>query len=184
MEKRGQFYLVAAIIIAMVVFSLATIDSYARIESRETDVFDLRDEMGLESGSVINFAIYNGTDISTLLENWTEMYVVGTQDKEVENWVFVYGNLETGVTVLEFTSESAGSVSIGDGSGDSVNQNIKRYEKKNNTYYTDEVEIIFGNFRYDFNTASGQNFAFLINKEGYVADSRLEGAVVSESGEN
>ena len=182
--KRGQFYLVAAVIIAMVVFSLATISNYAKLESRETEVFDLRSEMGLESGRVIDFAMYNGTDISRLLENWTEMYVAGTQDKEVENWIFVYGNPETGITVLEFTSGIAGTVSVGDGSGDSVDHNVKRYEKKNNTYYGDDIDIVFGDFTYNFNTAASQNFAFLINKEGYVADSRLEGEVVFESEEN
>jgi len=179
MKKRGQFYLVAAIIIAMVVFSLAAVNNYARKESRETDVFDLRKEMGLEGGKVIDFALYSKEDVSKIVENWTGVYVAGNQDKEIENWVFVYGN-PTKITVLAFTLGSAGTIRVNDGST-TISTDIKRHNKTATTIpLKDSVNVTFGNFTYMFDTTSEQNFAFLINKEGYIADSRVTGNVVSE----
>ena len=178
--KRGQFYLVAAVIIAMVVFSLATISNYARIESGETEVFDLRSELGLEGGRVIDFALYSGKDVSKLIENWTEVYIIGKQEQEIENWLFVYGN-PNNIIVLAFTLGSAGAITVIDSGGTSTSVDVEKY-KKNSTVLpaSDYVNIILGNFTYRFDTAAGQNFAFLINKEGYIADSRVTGTVVSE----
>ena len=172
MNKRGQFYLAAAIIIAMVVFSLATINNYAQTESRETGIFDLRSELGLEGGSIISFALYSGTNISELLENWTESYISGKQDQEISNWLFVYGNPTEGITILAFTNGSAGVITIDYGSGKS-NLNVKTTRKGKDTFFADYVNVTFGDFTYNFNVTSDQNFAFLINKGGYVADSTL-----------
>jgi len=179
-SKRSQFYLAAAIIIAMVVFSLATISNYARIESGETEVFDLRSELGLEGGRVIDFALYSGKDVSKLIENWTEVYIIGKQEQEIENWLFVYGN-PNNIIVLAFTLGSAGAITVIDSGGTSTSVDVEKY-KKNSTVLpaSDYVNIILGNFTYRFDTAAGQNFAFLINKEGYIADSRVTGTVVSE----
>ncbi|MFH1710722.1 MAG: hypothetical protein ABH840_00250 [Nanoarchaeota archaeon] len=173
MEKRGQFYLAAAIIIAMVVFGLATVNNYARIESRETGIFDLRNELGLEGGSVVSFALYSGEDISDLLGNWTEVYISGKEYQEIENWLFVYGNPNIGVTVLTFTNGSAGTITIDYGT-DKIEYKTKIKEKKKSEFFSDYVNITFGDFTYYFNMTSEQNFAFLINKGGYVADSSVE----------
>jgi len=179
-SKRSQFYLVAAIIIAMVVFSLATVSNYARIESRKTDVFDLRSELGLEGGHVIDFALYSKENVSKLLENWTEVYVAGTRDKEIENWVFVYGNPKKGITVLAFTLGSAGTISVVDSGGISSFLTVETSKKSRKVYSGNHLNVTFGNFTYAFNTASEQNFAFLIKKGGYVADSGVTETAMSE----
>jgi hypothetical protein len=177
MDKRGQFYLVAAIIIVLVIFGLVAINNYAGVEEKESVVFDLGNQLGVESGSVVNFALYNKNDTPSLLEEWARLYVNITREAEIENWVFVYGN-PTNITILTFTNGSSGSVLIGyDGGYLAVV--VKDIKINKNTVYGDYVNVTFGNFTYNFNMKSGQNFAFLINKGGYVTTTT--GQVINEN---
>jgi len=176
MEKRGQFYLVAAIIIALVVFGLASVSNYASVEEKETVVFDLRQELGGESGYVIDFALYSQGEISQLIENWTNVYVAGKQDQEIEDWVFVYGD-PSNITVLAFVSESSGVITVDSGAGSSY-VDITSTKVRRAQAWGDYVNVSLGNFTYSFDMNSGQNFAFLIKKQGYVADSTTGKVIV------
>lgn len=166
-SKRGQFYLVAAIIIALVVFSLATISNYAKENKEEPIVFDLKKELNLETGKVVDFAIYNKSDTNYLIENWTKVYVESQKGKDVENWVFVYGTPGV-ISVLTFAKESAGKTCI-ETSATKTCYDAKHTTTTNQRVDGTEIIVTLEGFSYNFNMTSGKNFAFVINKEGYVA---------------
>lgn len=175
-EKRGQFYLAAAIIIALVIFSLATISNYAKESISEPVVFDLKSELNLETGRVVDFAIYNKNDTLPIIENWTRLYVESQQGKDVENYIFVFGTYDD-LTRMDFTEGSTGEVCNQLESESScihtTTTKITVTKPKVSTA-TSSITITLGDFSYDFNIKSGQNFAFVIQKEGYVADSSVK----------
>jgi len=57
-QKRGQFYLIAALIIIAVIIGFAGISNY--IQKKEViKLYDLGEELGIESQNVLDFGTYN-----------------------------------------------------------------------------------------------------------------------------
>ena len=163
MKKRGQFYLVAAIIIIVIIFGFFTIRNYAKTEKKETIVYDLKKEFGLEGGKVIDFAIYNETDYNKVMENWTKTYVP-LKGKDASDFVVVYGNSTT-LTLLNYNQTSSGTVSIG---GSGVTVIVTSPMKTDIAIAGNDLNIIFEDFQYNFTLQPGKNFIFLIREGQYI----------------
>ena len=88
MNKRGQIFLIAAIIFAMGIYSVAinynTIKTYAGLE----DYKELSENYQTEYPKVINFAIYNGTNPEEAAENFTQAYLAQVKGKDPNFGVF------------------------------------------------------------------------------------------------
>ena len=166
--KKGQFYLLAAIVIIAVIFGLTTVRNYAKTPNENTVVYDLKEELNLETGHVVDWTIYNKKNTSIVVENWKEIYVRSREDKEVENWIFVYGDKEN-ITVLTFENITAGTVSLNLGASSSSIQ-ITGDEKKKDTFkrQSDEISISLNDINYNFTLDKDKNFIFLIKKGGYI----------------
>ena len=94
-NKRGQFYLMAALIIILLIIGFATISNYSKTKSY-SKTYDLGEELEIESAQVLNHGIYNeeiGTEqMEGLLEGFIEEYSkIGSLDE----LYFVFGNAET-----------------------------------------------------------------------------------------
>jgi len=170
MNKRGQIYLAAAVIIILVIFGLVAVSNYAKPKD-ETVIYDLKKELNLETGQVIDSAIYNRENTHEMIVNWTDRYVQGMEGKEVGNWVFVYGD-SSNVTVITIKNESAGTISL-IGLGGTNIQTIIPENKREAKNYKDinSVNVSIGGYDYNFQLREGQNFMFLIKKEGYIEES-------------
>ena len=176
MEKRGQFYLIAAIIIIFVMIGFFVIGNYAQREEKNTKIYDLADELKLETGNVYDYGIYKSAMSSALIENWTDKYYAYSKlSGNIEDWIFVYGN-ESGMNATFITMENIGSVSIDTGRGTPAKIDITGTHKEK-TYIPDnnidavngKVSVKFKNFTHEFNLKTGENFYFVIKKGGYVA---------------
>ena len=167
--KKGQFYLIAAIVIAIIVFGLVSVSNYAKVEKKDMTIYEAGDELKGETSKVVDYALVKNEDVSGMINNWTELYVLANEGEDVENWVFVYGN-KTNSTVLVFSKTDSGSITL-EGAGGSF-QIITRKTKKLETEFSQE-EIIFrlNEQEYKFNLTADKEFLFLINKEGYVTNS-------------
>jgi cysteine-rich repeat protein len=92
-EKRGQFFLIAAVVIIVVTVSIVTISNYTQ-KKDTVKLYDLGQELGIESQSVLDYGTYselNETQMKALMENFIQNYVdyIG----ETGNLYFVFGNM-------------------------------------------------------------------------------------------
>ena len=100
-DKTGQFYLIAAIILAAIIIGISTVSNYSKKE-RSFEVYDLKGELQIESENIIDYGIYNEfsqTEMYGLLDNFTQIYIDSeSNDKDL---YFVFGN-ENNMTLKGF----------------------------------------------------------------------------------
>ncbi len=100
LRKRGQFYIIAAFIIAGMIIGFASLANYSSEDKEESEVYDLGKELGIESGEVIDHGIFhteNRDDILDLIQKFADDYVRYAEGKlDAETWYFVYWD-ETGL---------------------------------------------------------------------------------------
>jgi len=174
MEKRGQFYLLAAIVIIAVIIGFVFVSNQVKTKE-EVKVYDLGQELGIENGNVLQYGTYNGLDTKatqTLYTNFTQTYA--NYAGESKNLYFVFGNKEN-IFVATYAEVETGSISVNLGSTTpTVPVNQQQYNVTSYGQVTgDEITVNIGNFSYDFTLQSGQNFYFVISQqiggENYVA---------------
>ena len=161
-NKRGQFYLLVAVFIVVLIVVFATVSNYSR-KSEYIRLYDLKTELGIESGRVIDYGIYNSRNqVEDFLTNYTER--LGSE-KEV---YYIYGDA---VSVTFYGNKDVeGKVSI-------EPQLAPPLYKKTFTNPTGiKTAIITLNDReYKFDLQKGQNFYFVITQvvqdERYVVTS-------------
>jgi hypothetical protein len=93
-NKRGQFFLIAAVVIIVITISIMTISNYTQ-SNDETNIDDLGDEMDIESKSVLDYWASNGKtddELDELMETFIENYVNGLDNNK--NIYFIFGNSE------------------------------------------------------------------------------------------
>lgn len=162
MDKRGQFFLIAAIVAIGIFAGLTTVFNYARTNPPGEQFYDLTDEVGFETKRVIDYGIYSASETDSLVDSFLSNYsdYLG-QDQAV----FIYGNSSNVVAIFFDASANIGSIEIGSGqtlpvSGGEINvQNVASGENIEN------VVVNVSNLTYDFELRQGQNFFFVVVKE-------------------
>lgn len=88
-NKRGQFYLVAAIIIISLIIGFVATSNYITQSEQISRIYDLGEEISIEGTSILDYGIYAQQDTESLIENFTKEY------KNYEgNLYFIYGSKE------------------------------------------------------------------------------------------
>lgn len=146
-QKRGQFYLIGAIIIIAAIIGFAAISNY--LEKKESiKLYDLGEELGIESENVLDFGTYNEFDeseIETLLTNFIESYAEYIEEG-IEIY-FIFGNPEN-ITVIGYRElEEVPTISA----------EITASKK--------EVIVTINSIKYPFKLEKGENFYFVISQE-------------------
>ncbi|MFA6023447.1 MAG: hypothetical protein WC781_05150 [Candidatus Pacearchaeota archaeon] len=163
-NKRGQFYLIAAVIIIIILFGLSGVTNYIKTKTPEVQTYELSKELNLESESVINYGLYNSKDTNTLLASFAGNFTdYLSQDSDV---YFVYGD-DSKITVLGYTRVAAGSISINFGDSAPIVTEIpgRKLSQEITTATPDrQVSVIISGKTYDFTLKQGQNFYFLITQ--------------------
>ncbi len=166
-NRLGQFFLIAAVVIIVAVISIVTVSNY----TQKTDVvklYDLGEELGIESQQVLDYGTYNSLDeaaMKTLMEEFIQNYVsyVG----EGKNLYFLFGNRQK-IYVIGYqqiveevcikldpeSSECADIEALGETEEFSANgEEITK------------VVISVGDTEYQFELNYGENFYFVIWQE-------------------
>jgi hypothetical protein len=167
MEKKGQFYLIAAIIIAMVIISLATITNYTVERRKPVKFYDLGSELSEESSRVIDYGIYNEKDIPEIIENFTDEYFLNyTKEKEkYSELVFIYGNQDD-AKLATYTSEATGLILVTSGGTSLSISGVDKYAvNRISLGTTNNVEVDILNVTYNFTIEDMENFLFIITKK-------------------
>jgi len=175
MEKKGQFYLIAAIIIVMIIVSLSTITNYITVSKKPEKFYDLSKELSEESSRVVEYGVYNEEDTAELIANFTRDYFVGYAAEKTDSTelVFIYGR-EGDISATVYKKESSGGISITYGSSTiTVPAGKKFIISSFGSGSGTEIEVELLGKDYNFNLNQGENFFFVIAKgsgeEKYVA---------------
>ncbi|MBU1136534.1 MAG: hypothetical protein KJ559_03425 [Nanoarchaeota archaeon] len=169
-KKRGQLFLAAAVIIIIILIGFFTIKNYARQDVRLNPVYDLGEELNIETGNVYDYGIYNEKDKNLLMDNWTDKYIDYSKNSLVENWIFAYGNKKE-IRAVTFSTKITGQVGFKTGEENmsiEITKGIKNKTIISKENKGDSVEVTFNNFTYYFKLKKGENFFFVIGSENYV----------------
>lgn len=112
MDKRGQFYLIAAVLIVIVISSLVVVANYASSSPTPQAIDSLSNSLENEGPRIADYGIYTKNDINQLLTNFTSndfapYFLSQTENSSV---VFIYGN-QTNLYGVQYNLSSKGTVS-------------------------------------------------------------------------
>ncbi len=170
MQKKGQFYLVAAIVIISIAAGFIAISNSVSSQPVQ-GVYYLRDEIKIESSKVIDYANYNGLSSAELKGKLTDLYSRYTSSYPEDNFYFIFGDAGT-MTFMAYQSFDS------DVALDGVD---KTEEIGTGEIYTEDfdpggnVTIGINENNYIFKLNIGENF-------GFVASSKSEGQVYTAVG--
>ena len=117
-NKRGQFYIIAAIIIVTILIGSTSIVSYAKLSKRPRTIESLGGELNEEGSRIVSHGISKDKNIKLLLDNFTdsEFAPYFLEKTDSTNVVFVYGNT-TNLYAVKYNTTSTGTISANIGTG-------------------------------------------------------------------
>src|SRR3989344_5796941 len=113
MKKRGQFYLVAALVIIGVIASLATVYNSVKVSEEDISVYDLSEEINFEALQLLDSGLFNNLEeeeIEIFITNLTQYYSTLNPDTDI---VVIYGDKRE-VKVIAYTIQERGEVCSGE----------------------------------------------------------------------
>ncbi|MBX4212550.1 hypothetical protein KW787_03805 [Candidatus Pacearchaeota archaeon] len=166
MNKKGQFFLIAALVIVSILVGLAAVYTSTTTTKPNPVVYTLSNEISYEGSQVIDHGVFQALskdEISKDIKNLTEYYSAVNPDKDI---VVVYGN-QTLAQVLEYDNTGKGKVCFDVGGGECPGIDIRDVEKKNYDIRPDEntVRITISDVPYEFTLKQGENFYIVIKTD-------------------
>lgn len=166
-NNRGQFFLIAAIVIIIVTVGIVTVSNYTE-EKESVKLYDLGEELGIESQQVLDYGTYSqlGEDeMKVLMENFIKNYVdyVG----ESGNLYFVFGN-KNKIYVVAYQELEDESVCVtlypDDPNAECIPiQNVgETQEFPSAGDEIQKVSVMIDAYEYQFTLKPGENFYFVI----------------------
>ena len=161
MDKRGQFYLLATIIIIGLIFSFAAVINYS--QEKTVKNFDyLEYELNIESENVMDNALFNNKDIKETLINFTKIY---SNYSEADNLYFIFGNIQN-ITIAGYQKLNNGKIFVNVGSGNQeLGLSKDVYNSKDFFNSQEDIQVTVNNVVYDFSLSPEENFYFILSKE-------------------
>jgi hypothetical protein len=146
--KKGQFYLITAILIIVLVVASATIYNYSRKKNSST-VYDLGEELGIESQNILDsgtFDSLNEEGKNSLLENFILDYVAYAG--EGKHLYFIFGD-KANLQTISYDGLVA--------SGEALELTYSLSGNK--------VSVEVDSVVYEFDLADGHGFYFVVTQE-------------------
>jgi len=139
-SKKGQFYLIAGVIIASIILGFVVISNYAQKET-SVRVEDIGKELRIESQRVLDYETISGQavlgtfgeDYSSHIGEGVEIYFISGKDPQIKAYQYLNG-AETDVS---------SDLVIGD----------------------DKIIFTLNEIDYEFDLSSGENFYFIVFQE-------------------
>lgn len=166
-SKRGQFYIIAAILIVVIISGIATTVTYTITKSAPKGIKELSGEVKQEIPRIERHAVYNKQDRDELINNFTKgdlaKYFFSKTDEA--SMTMIYRNASGNVNAIFYTKDNSGTIGVQDfkiyTTEDTVNTIKVVSEGKKTT-----VDIL--NQSFTFELEDYQDFYFIImqNKSG------------------
>lgn len=178
MNKRGQFFLVAGLIIAALLLSLAAVNNSARVSKEDTKTQSIFDSLSYEGARVIDSGVYQSKDqtfINSRLADLAGNYSSSSPDSD---FFVIYGDAGN-LSLFNYNScRSVGEIGFDYiNSEQCVSQTIKEpcKSERNCKSSNGKITLTIGGIGYSFNLQQGQNFYVVLKRdnlgETYVATS-------------
>ena len=168
MNKKGQFYIVAAIIIVLALSGIASTTTYASVKSKPRTIESLSLDLKEESSRIIDYGVYNSEDLSVLLDKFTDTdfapYFLHKTDNA--NVVFIYGN-RNNLNAVKYKREVTGTISasIGGGTDWKIVSNFAERGVISDDDNDDKVDVTLLEKTYTFDLKDNEMFYFVMVQE-------------------
>jgi hypothetical protein len=165
--KRGQFYLVAAVVIVMILVGMAGVRTYANAKPEPRQIQDISSELNEEGARIIDYGIYSRENLTRILNNFSdeEFAPYFLKKTEATNIVLVYGN-SSDLYSVQYNPSYTGSVyaTIGGIAPSWQSSTIIPNRTKVDTSTGEvEIEVLEKNFK--FKVRENEMFYFIISQE-------------------
>ncbi len=167
MNKRGQFYIVAAIIIVLILAGITSVQTYAIVRPEPRVIQDLGSELTEETSRIVDYGIYQSKDLSALLGNFTakEFAPYFLQKTDETGIMFIYGN-KTDLTAVRYDEKYTGKVIATIGSGVSTWETTEMYDEMISVDpAVDPINVTILNRTFNFDLQDNQMFYFVVVQE-------------------
>ncbi|MEK6909159.1 MAG: hypothetical protein AABX23_03850 [Nanoarchaeota archaeon] len=162
MNKRGQVFLMAALIIVGIVISLVRISNQSTTRDKPEAFFDLGDEINFETKRVLDYGVVTSSNVSRLASQLLNSYSENIGNQDV---AFVYGNAQTGIYAYYYESVQVVGVTLLDGILVPITIQSGEEIEAEYTGASNSVRIRIEGVDYVFNLKPGQNFYFVLSKD-------------------
>jgi len=105
MQKRGQFYIIAVLIIVILIGIFLTSINYSK-RTTFRELYEVGEELKIESDKILDYGVYKKLDdegLDNLLTNFTKIYV--KYKGNARDLFFVFGD-ENNLTIAGYVSPS------------------------------------------------------------------------------
>tara|TARA_Y100000034_G_scaffold133548_1_gene199288 strand:+ start:846 stop:1415 length:570 start_codon:yes stop_codon:yes gene_type:complete len=161
MEKKGQFYLLATIIIITLISGFATVINYSKPQTN-INIDYLGEELIIESEKVLDYGLNNNVNLKNLIGDFNKRYI---NHSNVDNAYFIFGT-KGNLTIAGYKKLSSGTITYDVGSGNQVlNLNKGVYGSSNFLNPDENISITSDGVVYDFTLKTGENFYYILSKE-------------------
>ena len=155
-DKRGQFYLVAAIIISVLLIGIIAVSNFS-IRQETTKLQDIGKELSIESEKVLDYSLYNGLNTNQQAQNFIEDYINYINKEES---YFIFGD-DAMVNVTGY-SETSKTIVV---DGQQMSLTAEQITSRDFISPGPDVTIAVDGKNYEFELKEGKNFYFVIFDE-------------------
>jgi hypothetical protein len=167
-NKKGQIYLVAAIIIVMILAGIASVKTYAVATAEPRKIKDISYELKEETSRIIDYGIYQSANLDVLLDSFNqdfhEYFLTKTEETNI---IFIYGN-QTKLYSVQYNNEYTGAVfaTIG-GASPTWTDSEKIINKTDITtkIVDNQIKVNLLEKDFVFDIGEGEVFYFLISQQ-------------------
>lgn len=145
MNKSGQFYLVAAMVVIAIVIGFATISNSSRVTEGSQIIYSIEEKLEIEAGYVLDYCVTNDfppEDTILQMETFAETFTNSLKDME---FYLIFGQEGDLVSYKYF--------------------NGIRTDLSHTIVNVNQIQILVDSTEYLFNQTSGGNFHYVIVKE-------------------
>lgn len=167
-QKRGQFFLLTAVIISVVVLSLGVTTNQAVFSEEPENFYDFSYEVEREVGAVIDYEVYSGFEDEVDLDAFVDLLSEDIKDRSPgSDFLFIYGDGDEVTLKGYVASDDSSKVCLGE-----VCQTVygdladwvsgSEYMEGGSD---DEIVVILDEERYVFPTFTGKQVLFIMQKD-------------------
>ncbi|MFH1325152.1 MAG: hypothetical protein ABIH49_00080 [archaeon] len=164
MEKRGQFFLLATIILVTVIAGVSSVYNYAAQKSQQKFYY-FGDELEVESEKVIDYVNNNELNFKDVMTDFTQDY---TDYSDADNFYFLFGDTNSirfaGYKRIEDGTVTVKQVVEGD---TEIYLTKETYKTQDFTPFVTNptVKLVIEEITYSLELQTGQNFYYIVSKE-------------------
>jgi hypothetical protein len=166
MFKKGQFFIIAALVIVVIIASLGIVYNSSKSNEESTVVYDFAQTAVFEGSEVVDWVEYNGNsaNLEGFISKLANDYSISNPDSE---FIFIFGD---GKSVKWTCDTSGGSDLLGSGARYCSKTPKPGGATKSNDLYT--VRFKDGDsVKYEFKNRPGMPFYVVIKRGGEVSTS-------------